>query len=229
MRRLAEPGAKLLDQPRLAHARLADDQRQLTLAFARALPAPGEKIELLLASNERRQRPRAAAPARAARANDAIECRRLGRAFQRMRAAILGDEQARDLTLNAGGDQHRSRIGQRLDPRGDIGRVAEHLARCVDHHLPGRNADAGDELRTARAGVLAVQFGERALDGQRGANRAFGIVLLRDRVSEQRHQPVAELLGDTPAHSRHRLRGSVEVGADQIAPILGVERGRNGG
>jgi len=68
-----------------------------------------------------------------------------------------------------------------------------------------------------------------ALNRQRGANRAFGIVLLRDRVSEQRHQPVAEFLGDTPAHLRHRLRRGVEVGADQIAPILGVERGRNGG
>ena len=71
--------------------------------------------------------------------------------------------------------------------------------------------------------MLAVQFGERALDGQRGAHRAFGIVLLRDRMSEQRHQPVAELLGDTAAHLRHRLRRRVEVGGDQIAPILGVE------
>jgi hypothetical protein len=50
----------------------------------------------------------------------------------------------------------------------------------------------------------AVEFGERALDGERSANRAFGIVLLRDRMSKQRHQPVAELLGHAPAHLRHR-------------------------
>ena len=56
MRRLAEPGAKLLDQPRLADARLADNQRELTFARARALPSPAEQIEFLLATDERRQR-----------------------------------------------------------------------------------------------------------------------------------------------------------------------------
>ena len=70
---------------------------------------------------------------------------------------------------------------------------------------------------------LRFEFSKRALYGQRGANRAFGIVLLRDRVPKQRHQTVAELLGDTPTHLGDRLRRGVEIGADQIAPILGVE------
>ena len=46
---------------------------------------------------------------------------------------------------------------------------------------------------------------------------------MRHRVAEQRHQPVAELLGDMPAHLRHRRRGGIEIGADEIAPFLGVE------
>ena len=53
VRRLAEAAVKLLDQPGLAQARLADDQRELALAFVRALPAPGEKIEFLLTPHER--------------------------------------------------------------------------------------------------------------------------------------------------------------------------------
>ena len=52
MRRLAEAAVKLLHQPRLAQAGLADDQRELALAVTRALPAPGEKIEFLLAAHE---------------------------------------------------------------------------------------------------------------------------------------------------------------------------------
>ena len=99
----------------------------------------------------------------------------------------------------------------------------------IDQDRPALDANAGDELRLARPGILAVQFSERALDGERRANRAFGIVLLRDRVSKQRHQPVAKRPGDTSAHLRHRLRRCVEVRADEIAPILGVEPGRNGG
>jgi hypothetical protein len=62
VQRLAESGAELLDEPRLPDARLADDERELTLAFERALPSPGEKVEFLLTANERRQRPYAAVP-----------------------------------------------------------------------------------------------------------------------------------------------------------------------
>ena len=64
---------------------------------------------------------------------------------------------------------------------------------------------------------------------ERRPHRALGIVLLRHRIAEQRHQPVAELLGDMAAHLRHRRRGRVEIGADQIAPLLGIELRGNAG
>jgi hypothetical protein len=112
-----------------------------------------------------------------------------------------------------------------LNARGNVGRFAEHFASRFDHNRPALDANASDEFRGARAGVFVVQFGERALDSERGANRAFGIVLLRDRVSKQRHQPVAKRLGDTSAHLRHRLRRRVEVRANEIAPILRIELG----
>src|SRR5277367_5533707 len=51
--RLAEAAVKLLHQPRLAQARLADNQRELAVALTGAIPASAEKIELLLAAYER--------------------------------------------------------------------------------------------------------------------------------------------------------------------------------
>ena len=81
----------------------------------------------------------------------------------------------------------------------------------------------------ARAGILAVQLGQRALDRKRRPRRALGVVLLRHRIAEQRHQPVAELLGDMAAHLRHRRRSGVEIGADQVAPLLGIELSGNRG
>jgi hypothetical protein len=143
-----------------------------------------------------------------------------------MRAAIFCDEQAGHLISR---DHDRPRLGQRLHARGDIGRIAKDFSGLIHDHRPALDPDAGDELRLARTGVLAFEFGERAVNGERGANRAFGIVLLRDRVSEQSHQPVAERLGDTSAHLRHRGRGRVEVGAEQNAPVLDVETGRKAG
>ena len=52
VRPFAEATVKLLHQPRLAQTRLADDQRQLALALAGAIPASGEKIKLLLAPDK---------------------------------------------------------------------------------------------------------------------------------------------------------------------------------
>ena len=75
----------------------------------------------------------------------------------------------------------------------------------------------------AGPGVPRVELGERALDGEGRAHRALGVVLLRPRIAEESHQPVAELLQDMPAKFGRRSRGRIEVGADQVAPVLGVE------
>jgi class 3 adenylate cyclase/predicted ATPase len=103
VRRLAESCAELHDQPRLANARLADDEGQLAFALERPLPAPPEMIELLLAPDERGRRPRAAAPP-AARAHDPIKRHGRGYAPELVRALVLGDEQASDLTMDVRGN-----------------------------------------------------------------------------------------------------------------------------
>ena len=78
-------------------------------------------------------------------------------------------------------------------------------------------------MRRASAGVPGIEFGERPLDGERGAHRALGVVLLCLRIAEEGHQAVAELLQDMAAETRHRSGGRVEIGVDKVAPILGVE------
>jgi len=91
------------------------------------------------------------------------------------------------------------------------------------------SADAGVERRLAGAGVVTVQFRQRTLDRERRPHRALGIVLLCDRIAEQHHEPVTELFGDMAAHPRHRRRGGIEIGADEIAPFLGVKLCGNAG
>ena len=52
------------------------------------------------------------------------------------------------------------------------------------------------------AAFLALRSAKRALDRERGAHSALGVVLLRVRIAEESHQPVAELLQDMAAEAR---------------------------
>jgi hypothetical protein len=52
---------------------------------------------------------------------------------------------------------------------------------------------------------------------------------VRERIAEQRHQPIAELFCHMAAHLRDRRRGSIEIGVHEVAPLLGIEPCRNAG
>ena len=140
-----------------------------------------------------------------------------------MRPAVFGDEQPGDLALHGRGDEHGSRFGLGLDPRCEVRRVAEYLAPDVDHDRARVEANAGRKRRRLDRRIAGIEVGERALDEKARAHRAFGVVLLRLRIAEQRHQPVAELFQNMPAKSGHRARGFVEIGINKVAPVLRVE------
>ena len=195
----------------------ARSQRRSSIAISSSRPTSGVRLRC------------AGAAAAAARPDEPEQRHRLRHALERVRAALFRDEQAGDLALHPRRDQDRARLGQRLHPRRDVGDVAVNLARRIHHRRTGFEADAGGKFRLAGAGILAVQLGKRALDRQRRPRRAFGVVLLRDRIAEQRQEPVAELLRDMAAHLRHRRRSGVEIGADQVAPFLGIELRGNAG
>ena len=182
--------------------------------------------EVVFPADEWGQSAGAAAPSAAARPYDAVERHRLGHALEVMRAPVLGDEQPGRLPLHARGDEDRPGLGRGLHPRRDIRRLAEHFAGRVDDDRAAIEADAGRELGRAGLGVPGVEVGEGALDRERRPHRPFGVVLLRVREAEQRHQPVAELLQHVAAQARHRRGGLVEIRADQIAPVLRIHSRR---
>ena len=191
--RLAKRRAKLLHETRLADAGFADNEDKLARAIARPLPAPAQEFEFLLAPDERGQSPRAGAPP-AARPHDAVKRDRRRHALELAGAAVFGDEQPGSLALHVRGHEHRTRLGQALNARGNIGRFAEHFARRLDHRRPQLEPDARGELRRAFVGVPGIHLSKRALDRERHPHRAFRVVLLRVRIAEQGHQPVAEPL-----------------------------------
>ena len=179
---------KFLDQARFAQARLADDQHQLALALTRPLPAPHQHGDFLVAADERGEIALPGTAAAATGANKPEQRRRFGHALERVRAALFRHKQPGDLTLHLRRDQDRARLGQRLHARGDVGDVAIDFAARVENGRAGFKADAGDEFGLGRSGVLAIELGQGALDRQRRARRALGVVLMRHRIAEQAHQ-----------------------------------------
>ncbi len=69
---------------------------------------------------------------------------------------------------------------------------------------PELEPDARGELRRAFGGVPGVDLSKGALDRERRPHRALGVVLLRLRIAEQGHQPVAEPLQHMAAKRGHR-------------------------
>jgi hypothetical protein len=65
------------------------------------------------------------------------------------------------------------------------------VSELVDFEHGGR---ARGELRRAFGGVPGIHLSKGALDRERRPHRAFGVVLLRLRIAEKGHQPVAEPL-----------------------------------
>jgi len=52
---------------------------------------------------------------------------------------------------------------------------------------------------------------------------------MRERLSEQRKQPIAKFFGHVTTHIHDRRRGSIEIGADQVTPLLGIKLRGNAG
>jgi hypothetical protein len=102
-----------------------------------------------------------------------------------------------------------------LNARRDIGRFAEHFAARLDHDRSRLESDARGELRRAFGRVPGIHLAESALDRERRPHGALGVVLLRPRIPEDGHQPIAK-------HLKH-VAAELEIRVDEVAPVFGVE------
>ena len=229
MRRLAQSGVKFLDQAGFTQPWLAEDQHQLPITLPRPLPASHEHGYFLVATDEWCEMALPSAASSAARADEAKQRHRLRYPLEVVAAALLGHEQPRDLALHPRRGHDRTRFGERLGTRRDIRHLAEYLTRRVDHHRSGVDGDACGERWFASAFVLAILLSERALYRECRPHGPLGIVLLCQGIAEQRHQPIAEFLGDFAAHFHDRSRSGIDICPDQVAPFLGIESCRDAG
>ena len=143
--------AQRIHDARLADPRLSRQQHHLAVALLRQVPAFGEKSDLLLAPHEGRQ-PRPGSGLEAAggvaHPDDAPGAGGLGNALEGMLTQVRVLEAASRELARAIADDDGVGLGQRLQSRRQVGRVAESesLVSCpptdvADHHHPCVDAD----------------------------------------------------------------------------------------
>ena len=76
---------------------------------------------------------------------------------------------------------------------------------------------------------LGRERGQRLVHSQRGPHRALGVVLVRDRRPEERHDLVADDLVEVAAEVDDVGDQRLETGVDQAFHLLGIAAGRQRG
>ena len=78
-------------------------------------------------------------------------------------------------------------------------------ADVADHDRAGVDADPDAQRRLAAPRPVGVEAGERLLHRERAAHRALGVIGLRDRRAEVRHEAVAQVLVERAAVREEHL------------------------
>ena len=125
-------------------------------------------------------------------------------------------------------DQDRVGRRQRLEARGEIGRLAYDLglARFTrSGAVPDDDEARSDSCANFEGLTIRPPCVSDALDDrQGGANRLSGIVFVGQRVAEIRQHAVAHELGKEAVEPGYRAGADVLISPDQRAHILGVDR-----
>ena len=218
---------QLVDEARLADARLPDDGRQPAAALLdRVAELTVELLELALAADHRRIE----APwplGVLAHAHEPVRRHSLGLALQLERLDLLDVDVVAYEAVREVSQQDLLRAGGLLEARRDVDGVArdEPLARgwIASDDLPCVHARAHREADTPVTLELVVELGLRLLHVRRCSHCAQGVVLVHRRKAEHGHDRVAdELLHDAAVLlelGAHR----VEVARHHLAQRFGVE------
>ena len=216
--------AELGGEPRLADARLTRDEHEVRAAAGqRGVERRAQHRELFVASDERR-----------AGALAALTRRREGlhgdERLDGLLATLHGDQAERLVAhtsgrgrVRGGADHHLAGLGSGLQAAGRV----HHVAHCrvvapgserADEHLTGVHPNAHLELEAR----LGPHLHEVLLHAQRSPHRALGVVLVRDRCAEQRHQRIADHLVDLSAERGDVVRQPREAPIDEVLHLLRV-------
>ena len=85
------------------------------------------------------------------------------------------------------------------------------------------NADPHGELNLVIYGRRVFFLGNRIEDRETGTDRALGVIVMRLRIAEERHHPIAEILSDLAAELGDRFARGSMIRGQYFMPLLRIE------
>jgi hypothetical protein len=156
----------------------------------------------------------------------------LAATFHRHRTNRLHGDEPFDLVERRRGDRHRARARGLFYPRGEMRRLTDGrvihvkvVADGADHDFARVEADTDLHRRTVRAPRLLGVPIDRFLHLERGIAGADGVVLVRNRCAEERHDPVAHHLVHRALVAVDGLHHVREDRVEDLARFLGIAVG----
>ena len=220
---------------RLADAGFAGDQHDLAVAGLGARPAPQQQVDFLVAADQRRQRRsvQRLEPARdGARTQHLPGRHRRGDALDLDGAEIAVLEEIADQPARARGDDDRVRLGQGLQPGGEVRRFADDrllLRRAFADQIADDDQPGGDPDARLELDGFDIEATDSVDHAQPRPDRPLGVVLMRLRVAEIDQDAVAHVLGDKAVELGDDLGDGAVIRGDDLAQILGIEPRRERG
>ena len=178
-------------------------------------PAPQQQFEFFFPPDEGGQAARVQrleAAFRGTRPQRRPGPRRPGDALEVLRPEVLKLEQIAEQPARALGDDDRVRLGDRLQARREVRRLADDAAllrlprsdQVADDDQPGRDPDPHVQRRAGRGD----EFRRCLDDGEPGLHGALGVMFVGLRIAEIGEHAVAHVFGDETAVALDQRRRS---------------------
>ena len=221
---------------RFADARLAGDEHHLAFARLCPRPAPQQRFEFLFPPDQRGQVGHVQGVKAAfdgTRPQRGPGPRRPGDTLEILGSEIPEFEEIAEQLSRAVGDHDHVRLGQRLQARRQVRRVADDATflrisrsdQVTDHDEPSGDADA----HLQRSAGSGLQHRHRLGQREPGNDGSLGVMLVGLGIAEISQHAVAHILGDEPPGLGDLLGAATVIGADDLAHILGVKPRRKRG
>ncbi len=223
---------ELVDEARLAHARLANDRRDLTMTVGRQLLRTAELFQLGVAADEARQpapRGRLQSGPRRARPRHLVDLHGVGEPLHRHKAQRRDCNEAFHELQGGGRQQNAARARELLHSSRQMRRLAygrvvhvEIAANGAHDDLARVKPDPDLHVHAVRVARLLRVALHPLLHPERRIARPHGVVLVSEWCTKQRHDPIAHDLVDGALVTMNRLHHVLEDGVEQLAGFLRV-------